>query len=333
MGYGYQAIVGHTDEIAVLQKAVESDWVSHAYLFTGEEGMGKRTLADAFALALVCEQKDGRACLSCTACKKAIDHNHPDIIYVTHEKPNVLTVDDIREQVVNTVDIRPYEGGRKIYIIADAEKMNPQAQNSLLKTIEEPPEYAVIVLLSKSPEALLPTIRSRCVSLALKSVPDHLVEEYLQRELELPDYEARVLTAFAQGSVGRARAAATDPAFSEIREKSIQLVKRVHGMETAAILELTRDLKEDKEHIEHYLDIFILWFRDVLYYKATKDVDSLIFTNEISSIREQASGSSYEGLQLILEAVDKCRVRLHANVNFELALELLLMTIKENCNA
>ena len=332
-GNGYRGIIGHEDEIRNLKNSVLNDRVSHAYLFTGEEGSGKRTLADAFAMHLVCQKHEDDACLTCSACKKAMDRNHPDILYVTHEKPNLISVKEIREQVVDTVDILPYEGGRKIYIIAEAEKMNPQAQNALLKTIEEPPEYAVLLLLTTSPEALLPTIRSRCMTLALKPVPDEEVSRYLEEKLKVPDYEARILTAFAQGNIGRAKAAATEEEFSEIEGQTVRLVRRLPEMDTAGISEVVRQMKDHKDQIGDDLDMLLLWFRDVLLFKATADADHLIFQEEIGTIRDQAAGSSYEGLQEILDAIDKCRVRLNANVNFDLAVELLMLTIKENCNA
>ncbi len=329
--HGYGSIVGHEDEIRQLKRAVRYDRISHAYLLTGESGSGKHMLADAFAMSLVCERHSEEPCMSCAACKKAMDRNHPDIIYVTHEKPNNISVDEIRSQVVNTVDIRPYEGGRKIYIIADAEKMNPQAQNALLKTIEEPPSYATLMLLTNSPEVLLPTIRSRCIHLPVKPVRDELVEQYLMEELQLPDYEARVLTAFAQGNIGRARAAATEESFAEIRNTSLDLIRHLPDMDTAAISDSIKKWKESKDRIYDYLDMMLIYFRDVLLYKASQRADAMIFSGNISQIRSQAGGSSYEGLEKVLQALDQCRVRLQSNVNFELSMELLCFTIKENC--
>ncbi|MBQ6386943.1 MAG: DNA polymerase III subunit delta' [Lachnospiraceae bacterium] len=333
-GTGFQGIIGHRNVIRHLTDAMQSGRISHAYLFTGEDGSGKRMMADAFAMALVCRDKSRPApCLICPSCRKAADHNHPDILYVMHEKPNLLSVDEIRTQVVNTVEIRPYESEYKIYIIADAEKMNPQAQNALLKTIEEPPSYAVIILLTSRPEALLPTIHSRCVTLPLLPVPDREVDEYLRREVHLPDYEARMLTAFAQGNIGKAVLAATDGAFAERRERTLQLIRNLPKMDSAAIGEIVRQWKEDREHTADRLDLIQMWFRDVLCYKATYEIDQLIFSGEISAIRAQASGTSYEGLSEILSAVDRCRMRLAANVNFELAAELLLYTIRDECHS
>ncbi len=328
--HGYQAITGHEEEIRQLRTAVLTDHVSHAYLFLGEEGSGKALLSEAFALSLVCERHDGEPCLTCPSCKKAMDHNHPDIIHVTHEKPNHISVDEIRTQVVNTMDIRPYEGGRKIYVIDDAQKMNPQAQNALLKTIEEPPAYAVIILLSSSQEALLPTILSRCVKLSMKPVADELVEDYLMNKLQLPDYEARILSAFAQGNIGRARSAAIEDEFSEMKEAAIGLVKRIWDMDTAAISESIKTLREMKDRIGDYLDMLALLFRDILVMKSTRDAALLIFSGEEMIISEEADAHSYENLEQIFSAIDACRLRLNANVNFELALELLFFTIKEN---
>ena len=336
---GFRSIIGHTDAIQFFQTAISNGRIGHAYLITGEAGSGKRMMADAFAETLLCSQPvtdDAMrpdACLICKSCLKAADGNHPDIITVRHEKPGVISVSEIREQLVGTVDILPYESRYKVYIIPDADKMNPQAQNALLKTIEEPPEYAVILLLSASPEALLPTIHSRCVTVNLKPVPDRELAAYLGDTLHIPDYEARVLTSFAQGNVGRAVRAYGDETFITRRDKTIDLVKRVHGMDTATIMEVIKYIKEDRDYMGDFFDFLTMWFRDVLYFKATADVDQLIFTREISAIRAQASSSSYGGLQEILNAIDRCAVRLRSNVNFELALELLLSSIKENCNA
>ena len=334
MNSGFDSIIGRRDVIAHLTGSIGSGRISHAYLFTGEAGSGKKTMADAFAMALECRDGSKPApCLICPSCRKAADHNHPDILYVTHEKPNLISVKEIREQVVETVDILPYESRWKVYIIPDAEKMNQQAQNALLKTIEEPPSYVVLILLSTAPEALLPTILSRCVTLPLLPVADRDVDEFLRSEIHIPDYEAKVLTAFAQGNIGKAVAAATDSEFSERRDKTLGLIRRLRNMDTAAIAESVRQMKEDREHISDILDIMRMWFRDVLCYKATREVDQLIFAGEISEIRAEARASSYAGLQEAAAAADRVESRLRANVNFELTMELFLFSVKENCHS
>ena len=152
----FQDIVGHEQIKEHFQNAIENHKVSHAYILTGEAGMGRKSLANAFALALLCEKGGKEPCMQCHACKQVLSDNHPDLIHVTHEKPNSIGVDDIREQINDTIMVRPYSSYYKIYIVDEAEKMTQQAQNALLKTIEEPPSYAIILLLTTNQEAFLP---------------------------------------------------------------------------------------------------------------------------------------------------------------------------------
>ena len=326
---GFNNVIGHEEIIRHLQNAIKTGKISHSYIFAGEPGSGKRLLAGIYAMTLQCEAGGENACGKCESCKRAIGKNHPDIIMVKHEKPNTISIDEIREQVVNDVDIKPYSSPHKIYIIPDAEIMTPQAQNALLKTIEEPPEYAVIMLLTSNIDGLLPTIRSRCVRLDLKVVDDGLVKKYLMEHLHIPDYQAEIDASFAHGSIGKAKEAATSQEFADITQKALKILKYADSMEVYELTEAIKNLSSEKQNINDYLDIFQFWFRDVLMFKATREIDNLVFKQEINYIREQASQRSYENLEKILEALDKTKVRLHANVNTELALELLFLTIRE----
>ena len=326
---GFNNVIGHEEIIRHLQNAIKTGKISHSYIFAGEPGSGKRLLAGIYAMTLQCEAGGENACGKCESCKRAIGKNHPDIIMVKHEKPNTISIDEIREQVVNDVDIKPYSSPHKIYIIPDAEIMTPQAQNALLKTIEEPPEYAVIMLLTSNIDGLLPTIRSRCVRLDLKVVDDGLVKKYLMEHLHIPDYQAEIDASFAHGSIGKAKEAATSQEFADITQKALKILKYADSMEVYELTEAIKNLSSEKQNINDYLDMFQFWFRDVLMFKATREIDNLVFKQEINYIREQASQRSYENLEKILEALDKTKVRLRANVNTELALELLFLTIRE----
>lgn len=326
---GFNNIIGHEEIIKHLKNSIKTGKVSHSYIFTGEPGSGKKLLAGTYAMTLQCEADGTEPCQKCDSCKKAIGKNHPDIIMVNHEKPGTISIDEIRDQVINDVAIKPYCSPYKIYIIADAQMMTVQAQNALLKTIEEPPEYAVIMLLTDNVDSLLPTIQSRCVRLDLKVVDDSLVKSYLMERLHIPDYQAEIDTSFAQGSIGRAKAAATSEEFSKMTQNALKILKYANNMEVYELTEAIKNLSTEKHNINEYLDIFQFWFRDVLMFKATKEIDNLVFKQEINYIKEQASERSYENLEKILEALEKTKVRLHANVNFELALELLFLTIRE----
>ena len=195
---GFSDIIGHEQIIGHLKNAIALDKVSHAYIFNRSKLSGKMMLAEAFAMALQCEGEGTRPCLLCRSCKQAVDHNQPDIIYVSHEKPNTIGVDDIRTQINNDIVIKPYSSRYKVYIVDEAEKMNQQAQNALLKTIEEPPAYAVILLLTTNADSFLPTILSRCITLNLKVVKEDVIKSYLMKTYHIPDYQADVCAAFSQ---------------------------------------------------------------------------------------------------------------------------------------
>ena len=326
----FKDVVGHKDILKYISSAVENNRVSHAYILNGERGSGKKMLANLFAMTLLCETGDNEPCGKCHSCKQAESGNHPDIIRVTHEKPNSISVDDIRTQVNNTVDINPYQGPYKVYIIPQADMMTSQAQNAILKTIEEPPSYAVFLLLTENAETLLPTINSRCVMLKLRNIKDTLIKKYLMENLEIPDYKADMCTAFAQGNMGRAIMLANSDHFNEIREEAVQLLKHISEMELNEIVAAVKNISVYKLEITDYLDIIMIWYRDVLLYKATKEIDKVVFKDQLQSIKEQARKSSYEGIELILESLEKAKARLKANVNFDLVMELLFLTIKEN---
>ena len=273
----FKDVVGHKDILKYISSAVENNRVSHAYILNGERGSGKKMLANLFAMTLLCETGDNEPCGKCHSCKQAESGNHPDIIRVTHEKPNSISVDDIRTQVNNTVDIKPYQGPYKVYIIPQADMMTPQAQNAILKTIEEPPSYAVFLLLTENAETLLPTINSRCVMLKLRNIKDTLIKKYLMENLEIPDYKADMCTAFAQGNMGRAIMLANSDHFNEIREEAVQLLKHISEMELNEIVAAVKNISVYKLEITDYLDIIMIWYRDVLLYKETKEIDKVVF--------------------------------------------------------
>lgn len=327
---GFTNIIGHQQIIEHLQNAISMDRVSHAYIFNGPEKSGKMTLAKSFAMALQCEKHGSDGCMECHSCKQVLSGNQPDIIYLQHEKPNTISVDDIRTQINNDVEVRPYASPYKVYIIDEAEKMNQQAQNALLKTIEEPPAYAVILLLTTNADSFLPTILSRCITLNLKVVSDDAIRNFLMKKYQVPDYKADICTAFAQGNVGKAIQLAGSEDFNEIKDSAIQLLKRIKDIELYEMMEAVKHISEYKLSINDYFDIMTIWFRDVLLYKATSDANSLIFKDEIYDIKTQASKSSYSGIETIINALEKAKRRLSANVNFDLVMELLLLTIKEN---
>ena len=325
---GFNDILGHEQIKEHFRNAVQTGKISHAYILSGEAGMGRKSLANAFALELLCEKGLPDPCMACHACKQVLSGNHPDLIYVTHEKPASIGVDDIREQINDTIMVRPYSSYYKIYIVDEAEKMTVQAQNALLKTIEEPPSYAVIILITTNQEAFLPTILSRCVQMKLKPLKDFTIKSYLTQNLHIAEKDADICAAFARGNLGKAIHLASSDEFKELFQKVMVLVKNVGTMDISMLLDCIREMKEQNFDIGEVLDLMQLWYRDVLMFKVTKDMNLLIFKDEYKMINETGEKVDYAGLEAILAAIDTARTRLNANVNMELAMELLLLTMK-----
>ena len=261
---------------------------------------------------------------------------------MSHENPNQISVDDVRQQINNDIVIRPYSSSHKVYIVDEAEKMNIAAQNALLKTIEEPPEYAVILLLTTNIDAFLPTILSRCITLEMKPVPDELVKKYLMQTQGIPDYQADMSVNFAQGNLGKAVLLCRSEEFEEMRTDVVTIGRTILDKRDYEILNIVQLINErcqskeekkktiDRSMVNEYLDLFRIWYRDVLLYKSAGEGARLIFKDEVNHIKRQAERRSYAGLNHIFEALEDTRLKLNANVSFELTMELLFKAMKES---
>lgn len=326
----YSDIIGHEDIVKHFKNSIELGKVSHAYILNGEKGSGKKTMASIVAKSLQCEEGGPDPCGKCHSCIQAESGNQPDIIWVKHESPNNISVDEIRQQIVNDVDLKPYSSRYKIYIVPDAQLMNQQAQNALLKTLEEPPEYAIIMLLANSISKFLPTVLSRSLVLNFKPVEPLQLVEYLTSTLGIDQRKARFCTDFAQGNLGKAVRLAISPEYNDILEDSVRILRRIQDMEMDDIVTAVKNLAKYKLDVTDYMDIMIMWFRDILMVKISNSPNKLLFKDEYSVMKKQASKMSYEGVEEVLRALNKVKIRLEANVNFDIAMELLLLTIKEN---
>ena len=194
---GFTNLVGQKRAQKILKEAIKQDRVSHAYLFIGAEGTGKRSLALAFAAALNCSDSEP-PCGTCRSCRRILAGNHPDLTILEPEGKS-FKIGQIRH-LQQLISLKPYEGGWKIFIIDGAETFTEQAANSLLKTLEEPPVRSVLILLANT-ALLLPTITSRCIMVHLQPLSDHLVRQILE---EKGYSEAERIAAIAGGSLGKA---------------------------------------------------------------------------------------------------------------------------------
>ena len=346
----FEQVIGQEALKEHMKSAIRLGKVSHAYIINGEAGYGKLHLAEAFAQTLLCsrvnttydenqfaflgfeietaEPTDIRPCEECTSCKKADHHNHPDIIYITHEKPNLISVDEIRSQFVDTVDILPYESERKIYIINDAELINETGQNILLKTIEEPPDYITIIILTTNKDKLLPTVLSRCVNLTMMPADDRSIKNYLYAK-GIVDYQAEEAISFADGNPGKALMIASDSYFKERRKMVTDIMRDIGNYNSKQISDIAAKIEQDKDNVDNYLELMVAFLRDVLIYKTTLDETRVRFRQEIVVIRELSnlSLSTINNLiNIVNDAADKIRVK----VTLSLTIEMMLHKMKES---
>lgn len=297
--------------------------------------MERRCLRPSFSKILQCETRqkteEERACNQCESCIQMENKDHPDVIWVSHEKAGVTSVGEIREQVVNTVDIMPYKGPYKIYIIDEAEKMNVAAQNAILKTIEEPPEYAIIFLLTTNRGAFLDTILSRCILLETKPVSGKMIERYLGERYKIPEEEAEFAAGFSLGNIGKAESIILSEEFRELKDLTLDILRYIHEIESYEIADKVKEYKKYKARIDDFFDIFLMWFRDILLLKAdtspNKDIArrKIIFKNEYISLRKQADKLKMDSIDYIINRINRARIRIKSNVNFDATLELLIV--------
>ena len=323
--YKFSGIYGHEIIINSLEKALETGAHAHAYIIDGISGIGKTMLSGIFSRALNCAEKI-RPCNECTSCKASLAFNHPDIIYVK-AKGAALGVSDIREQVNSVAHIRPYGYSYKIFILEQADKMTVQAQNALLKTLEEPPSYAVFLLISENSHNFLPTIVSRCVSLKLRPLTTGQVRSYLLAE----GYDASLIPACAAasgGSIGRAIALAKDETYEEERKELQDILNSLPDSSLWDILLVAKRLEKFKDRSERMLDFMHLWYRDALVHKAVGgEGSSQSFIRQDLNLAAEDFSRKMPLKKLIsgADSLVSAGHSLRANGNYLLTMEIMLM--------
>ncbi|MFR6480771.1 MAG: ATP-binding protein [Anaerotignum faecicola] len=324
--YTFEEIRGNTPLVEQLRRSAASGRSSHAYLFLGGAGAGKRLIANTFAKALQCEGEK-RPCDSCKSCHAFNHGNHPDVIYFQPLKNGkTYTIEDVREQLLEMVDLKPFQYEKKIYIIEKADTLNIQSQNALLKTLEEPPAHAVFLLLAERAEAFLPTILSRVVVMKIRPLSAETIADYLMQAGHLAE-ESHILSAYAQGRIGQALELVEDEGFREMRQDILGKLEALPSMSEGEAYLLAKDLEGYKNDLR-FLDIMELWYRDLLTAKSLREEGYLIQRDKKDAIFRAAK----EPAALLAKkaaAARTARMRLAQNANFRLTMEVMLMDLKE----
>lgn len=322
----FDNLTGQTLLKKSLLSALNTDSCAHAYLFTGPEGIGKSSFAKDFSEMLLCTGEGPSACGKCPACATFAAGTNPDFLMIESEG-NSISVEDIREIQSGSV-IRPMYSKRKVYYIKQAEKMTQQAQNSLLKTLEEPPAYCVIILSTHNPEMLIPTVRSRVLKFTLNKSTNQEIETILKNN-GLASDKNKFITAYADGIPGIAIKLASSDEFADLRAAIFQKLHKIMGSSVKGQFDMAKFLISNSDNIELILNLMTSFYRDLLVSKKCKDLKVLINSDKEDMIKEYCNKMSPEHICSIIEGIEQIRRNIRQNANIELAADVLAMRLRE----
>ena len=262
--YGYD--VFHNEIMTELINTVRNNESRHAYLFSGPRGVGKKKAARLFCAALACQNSDIAPCGRCPACIGAKSETNPDIIYVKPKEKKSVSVEQAREIVADAY-IKPFMSTKKIYIFEDASLLNDFTQNSLLKVLEEPPEYITFIILSDGEEQLLQTVLSRCTSINFPSISDEKMRDYIKTTYPEQFENAPLIISLSQGIAGEADKILSDPDYDIIRKESLKMLTPLLSRHKISAYTVCEFLENNKDKADLIISLWQSFLRDIMLIK------------------------------------------------------------------
>lgn len=317
----FAGILGQDSSIAVLSRSLATGKIAHAYLFDGIEGCGKKMAALAFVEAIFCGGIDG--CGECRSCRKMDAGQHPDL-HLVEPDGAFIKIDQIRE-LQRELSLRPFEAPIKACIIEAADRLNPAAGNALLKTLEEPPGNALLILLTANSGGILPTVLSRCQQLHFSALPQEIIEALLGVRGIEPE-AARIIASLAGGSMQKALAIGEDTALPE-RKRFLESVCALSIYDIAPLFALAEELAGDKENANRMLELLTTFLRDTLLMQGGST--EIVNADLLPLLAAHAERLSMEMVMAQLDHIAETRRAIQANVNPRLALEVLFMRLAD----
>ncbi|WP_339060708.1 DNA polymerase III subunit delta' [Tepidibacillus marianensis] len=323
----FNQVIGQQRITEQLTKSIQNQRVSHAYIFTGPKGVGKLRMALEVAKALNCEVNTGDACDHCLHCRRIDHHNHPDVIWVKPDKQSI-TIDQIR-QLQQEFHYKAMDSKQKVYIIEQAETMTPVAANSLLKFIEEPHPSVTIILLAENLHVLLSTIRSRCQVLYFSSFNPNNLVKILQGEGLLE--QEILIAAHLTNDQNEVREMVKSEVFAQMKSLMLQWIKELFSKSSQALLMIQERIlknEEIKAQLPRFLDLLIIWYRDILNIKLNRQ-DVIVFKEYIDLLENQGLELNEDQLLKNIEQILETKRRIASHVQPQLALEQLALLLQE----
>ncbi len=336
---GFEELPDQNRPVRLLTSALRSGNIAHAYLFTGPEGVGKRNAAKTFAMACSCRgaeysgqegrtRKNARGrphvnpCFRCRTCRKMLADSHPDLHWI-ESRGETIRVDQIRE-LCRLLYMKPYEAEKRIAVIAGAEKLNPEAGNTLLKILEEPPENTIFILTAPQASDLLETILSRCRHIRFNPVSAESIRRWLEEHYEVSAAEASVIASMAGGSISRAESM-TEKDWITRRNWLIETLKELDSQPVNCRLAFAEALARDASRLGSALGIMKSWYRDLAVYNLNP---GLLINQDLED--EIAGLSGRFPLQAALDAVgsiEEAEAGIQANANPRLTVDRLILEL------
>jgi DNA polymerase-3 subunit delta' len=319
------AVLGHERTVRQLRAAVAGGHPAHAYLLSGPAGIGKATLARAFTASLLCDAPhDGDACGTCPQCTRVAAGTHPDVRLVEREEDRRDIRTEQAREATRWFSLRPLMAARKVALIDDAECLNEHGQNALLKTLEEPPGSAVLLLCASDASLLLPTVRSRCQRLRLDPLPAALVDRLLA-ERGVPAEVRATVVPRAEGSPGRALSLVETPR-AEARQRVLEQLGRL-GSATAAELSAVAQAVA-RDDLDVALETTLAWYRDMLALRIDGPDVTVRNADAVGPLREAAGRAEVPRILRALETVCDTIRAVERNANRVLAVETMLLGLR-----
>lgn len=321
-------ILGHDWAVEVLAEHIKRNAVRHAYLFTGPQGIGRRTLALRFAQALNCKNttNPGQPCLECRSCHLIEKQQHPDLMVIQAEEVGIrLKIEQIRE-IQHRLSLLPYESTYRIAIFLRFDEASQQAMNALLKTLEEPPAHVILLLTALNEELLLPTIRSRCEILRLRPMTISQLGHGMQKQWQVSPEKADLLAHLSGGRPGYAHSLLVDTEVEKRRKESLEILIKMISASRVERFAYVEKHYSNKEGVRILLKNWLSFWRDVLIVSAGAKTP-VVNIDLLQKIQELARNYGLEQARIMINSLDRTLSLLDKNVNPRLALEVMMLDL------